>query len=161
MSGSESVLSEMHTTKCELAVEALRSAGKLRLGVAGLSMLPTVWPGDTLVIERVASDVVLEGDVVLFERDRRLFVHRIVSKDPGGLILTRGDAMAQLDPPVSDRDLLGKVLSIQRSGKRIVPVRNLSLGGRAVAALVQRSAIAARIVVGLYRLRWDWQAQNP
>jgi len=147
---------DAHAVKCELAGEVLRSSGILRLRVTGWSMLPTVWPGDTLVIERVDSDAVCEGDIVLFNRERRLFAHRVVTKsgsDGDTRILTRGDAMPQPDPLVSDRDLLGRVKHIVRNGKCIEPSRNPRLSERAVSALVRRSEIAARVVVGVHGLR--------
>jgi signal peptidase I len=147
---------EAHAVKCELAGEVLRSSGALRLRVMGWSMLPAVWPGDTLVIERVESGAVSEGDIILFERDRRLFAHRVVTKSsPAGdtKILTRGDAMPQPDPPLSERDMLGKVTSVVRNGKCIEPSRTPRFSERAVAALVRNSEIAARVVVGVHGMR--------
>jgi signal peptidase I len=144
---------DVHAVKCELAGEILRSSGTLRLKVMGWSMLPAVWPGDTLVIERVASAAISEGDIVLFGRDRRLFAHRVVetSSPPGNAqLLTRGDAMPQPDQPVGDRDLLGKVTYIVRNGKWIEPSRVPRFSERAVAALVRSSEIAARVVVGVH-----------
>ena len=46
------------TLKCELAAEVLRSFGTLRFAATGWSMLPSVWPGETLVVERVQPDEV-------------------------------------------------------------------------------------------------------
>jgi len=147
---------DSHALKCELAGDVLRSSGVLRLRVMGWSMLPAVWPGDTLVIERVDSSAVSEGDIVLFRRDRRLFAHRLVARsNPDGeaKVLTRGDAMPQPDPLVSDHDLLGKVTFIVRNGKCIEPSRTPRLSERAVAALVRSSEVAARVVVGVHGLR--------
>ena len=147
---------EAHAVKCELAGEILRSSGTLRLRVMGWSMLPSVWPGDTLVIERVDSGAVSEGDIVLFGRDRRLFAHRVVAKSSpagGTKILTRGDAMAQPDPPVSEHDMLGKVTFVVRNWRCIEPSRTPRLSQRAVAALVRNSEIAARVVVGVHGMR--------
>ncbi|HYM79141.1 MAG TPA: S24/S26 family peptidase [Candidatus Dormibacteraeota bacterium] len=138
-----------------MASEVLRSSGSLRLQVTGWSMLPTVWPGDILVIEHLESDAAKDGDIVLFGRDRRLFAHRIISQDskagePG--ILTRGDAMAAPDAPVAKNELLGKVSYILRNGKCIEPNKTLRFPERAVAALVQRSETAARLVMGVHGL---------
>ncbi|MGO9084534.1 MAG: S24/S26 family peptidase [Candidatus Sulfotelmatobacter sp.] len=147
---------EAHAVKCELAGDILHSSGTLRLRVMGWSMLPSLWPGDTLVIERVESGAVSEGDIVLFGRDRRLFAHRVVAKSsPAGdtRILTRGDAMPQPDPPLSEHDMLGKVTSVVRNGKCIEPSRTPRLSERAVAALVRNSEIAARVVVGVHGMR--------
>ena len=78
-----------HSVKCDLAGEVLRSSGRLRLRVTGWSMLPTVMPGDTLIVERVSGEV-SRGEIVLFSRNQRLFAHRVVSTpvDGPGLIIT-------------------------------------------------------------------------
>ena len=44
------------TLKCELAAEVLRSFGTLRFAATGWSMLPSVWPGETLVVDRIEPD---------------------------------------------------------------------------------------------------------
>lgn len=165
MNASPQAWDEAHAVKCGLAAEVLRSSGSLRLRVMGWSMLPTVWPGDTLVVDSMRSSAVSVGDVVLFSRDRRLFVHRVVAKDGAhdSKFLTRGDAMPHADAPVSDHELLGKVSCILRNGRRIEPSKTLRLGERAVAALVRRSEVAARVVVGVHGLRQASQlntAQN-
>jgi signal peptidase I len=146
--------SELNAVRCELAGEVLRSSARLRLRVTGWSMLPSVWPGDILLVEPTSANEIFEGDIVLFGRSRRLFVHRVVSKGPwqNGEIVTRGDAMPTPDPPLSERDLLGRVSSILRNGKTIQPRRRLRLSEQAVAALVRRSTFAARLVVGLQGL---------
>jgi signal peptidase I len=152
---------DSHALKCELASEVLRSSGRLRLQVTGSSMLPTVCPGDTLVIERADHDAIAERDIVLFSRDGRFVVHRVVRKDSGdSTIQTRGDAMSQPDPSVRERDLLGKVSLIIRNGKCIEPKRDLSLSQRTVAALVRRSDIAARAVVKVHSMRLMSPAQT-
>jgi len=146
----------MHAVKSELAADVLRSFGALRLQVTGSSMLPAVWPGDTLLIERVKSDAVSAGDIVLFGRDRRLFVHRVTGKTEThgeSKILTRGDAMAQPDPPVPEADLLGKVSFISRNGKVIAPRKIRRWTERVAAALVRSSDFAARVVVGIHGIR--------
>ncbi len=142
---------EAHAVKCEVAADALRLCGTLRLEVRGWSMLPAVWPGDTLVIERVEGYRISKGDLVLFNRDRRLFVHRVVTTGvDGSSVLTQGDAMLAPDPVVQESELLGRVSMILRKGKSIAPRRNQSFSARAVAALVRRSELAARVVVGVH-----------
>jgi signal peptidase I len=151
---SSPALDDAHALKCEMAEEVLRAAGTLRLQVTGWSMLPSVWPGDTLVIESADRSTVSEGDVVLFGRDRRLFVHRVIAKRRHLVgVMTRGDAMPAADAPVSDHELLGKVSSILRGGRPIEPSRRLRLSQRAIAAVIRRSEIAARMVVGMHGLR--------
>ena len=56
------------------------------------------------------------------------------------------------DPPLRESDLLGKVCIILRKGKRIEPRKSLRLLQRAVAAVIQRSDLVARIVLRLHRI---------
>src|SRR5258708_30435290 len=67
-----------HSLKCELAAQVLRSFGILRLQVTGLSMLPSVRPGDVLFIERRDLREIAAGDIVLFARQGKLVAHRVL-----------------------------------------------------------------------------------
>lgn len=145
-----------HALKCELATEVLRSSGKLRLRVTGWSMLPSVWPGETLLVERASADQVSEGDIVLFGRDRRLFAHRVVARRCAAghtHIITQGDGMRRPDPPVRSSQLLGRVSHIVRNGRHIEPRTSLRLPDRIVAALVRCSESAKRLVVRVHGMR--------
>lgn len=146
---------ELHALKCELAGEVLRSSGRLRLRVTGWSMLPTIFPGDTLVIERASSESVGKGDIVLFHRDHRMFVHRVAGTSGGDRdlqIVTQGDGMPNPDPPVSSSQLLGKVSFVVRDGRCLEPAKTPNFPMRAVGALVRRSSSAARVVVGVHKM---------
>ena len=155
MSPSHQPFDERHAVKCELAAEVLRSSGALRLRVTGWSMLPSIWPGDTLILEHADRAGISEGDIVLFSRHRRLFAHRVlkISAQDSGFLHTRGDSMSRPDMPVSDRDLLGRVVMIERNGKCIVPRKALNVPGRVVASLVQSSEFPARVIVRMHDVR--------
>lgn len=141
-------------TKCELAGEVLRSCGTLRLQVTGWSMLPAVWPGDTLLVESASMGDVREGDIVLVGRNRRVCAHRVVKKIDRSRFLTRGDAMPQPDPVVHSQELLGRVSHIVRDGKRTAARRSRRISERAIATVVRHSHTAARVLVGIrVRLR--------
>lgn len=154
MSPGTSISGEAHALKCEMAREVLSVSGSLRLQVNGWSMLPSVLPGDVLIVQRAASHEVIEGDIVLFGRDSRLFAHRVIGrKFDSSNILTRGDAMTVSDPPVQEKELLGKVTFILRNGRCLEPPKTLPAPQRAVAALVRHSEFAARMVVGIHGIR--------
>jgi len=106
-----------------LAAELLRTSGTLRLAALGHSMLPTLWPGDVLNVEARSIDQVQVGDVVLFMRENRFFIHRVLQKDNNNSVhrlLTRGDAMPEGDEPVTAEELLGKVVSISDNDRTVV-----------------------------------------
>ena len=98
-----------------LAVEVLRKTGALHLSAFGCSMLPTLYPGDILTIKREALSAIQPGDVVLYMRDARFFIHRslgFVQRGSEMALFTRGDSMPHADEPVMASELLGKVISI-------------------------------------------------
>lgn len=141
-----------HALKCELAEEVLRSSGHLRLQVTGWSMLPTICPGDTLVLKSATAEDVSAGDIVLFRRDRRFFAHRVLARAGHDQWLTRGDAMPYTDSPIGNHELLGRVVSLIRNGRCIEPGKSLSLSQRALAALFRSSETAARVIVGIHSM---------
>jgi len=141
--------------KCELAAEVLRSFGTLRFEATGWSMLPMVWPGDTLVVERVNHDQVQIGDVVLVGGEGRLRAHRVVfvAEDSGNRRwITRGDAMPAPDRFGMEHELLGRVSYLIRAGKRIALPPRLSLVDALIARVVSRSLSAARALVYFHRM---------
>lgn len=138
------------SAKCELAGEVLRSFDSLRFAATGWSMFPTVWSGDTLVVERVSSDRFRVGDIALVGREGRLCAHRVVSlgRSSGNRFwITQGDAMATPDRPVIESELLGRVTELVRSGKSMAVSAKLSVIERLVAQIIRRSAFAARVFV--------------
>lgn len=138
------------SAKCELAGEVLRSFDSLRFSATGWSMSPTVWSGDTLVVERVSSDRFRLGDIALVGREGRLCAHRVVSLAQGSgnrFWITQGDAMATPDRPVIESELLGRVTELVRSGKSMAVSAKLSAIERLVAQIIRRSEFAARVFV--------------
>jgi hypothetical protein len=140
--------SALEAAKLALAAEVLRSSGKLRLRAMGASMLPAIRPGDILTILRVGPDGVQPGEIALYSRDDRFFIHRAVENREGFLI-ARGDALPNNDPPVRVEELLGRVTAIER-GSTHIPVRNgMTLAQRLLAGILRRSALCTRLMLGL------------
>jgi signal peptidase I len=138
--------------QCELASEVLRSQEILHLQAAGRSMLPTIWPGDTLVIDRLAGDEIALGDIVLFTRNGRFVAHRVVA-NRGEQIHTQGDAVSSADAPLSSSDLIGRVSMIVRNGKLVRLRGSQRATDRALSTVVRRSEFAARVVMGVHKIR--------
>jgi hypothetical protein len=142
--------------KCELASEVLREFGCLRFAATGWSMLPSLWPGETLIAKRVGNNQVCIGDVVLTERDGRLCAHRVIAhagdfENPKWI--TQGDALPTPDCPVPENGLLGRVDCVIRRGKLIAIASELSTVEMLIAKIIRRSILAARALVYLNRMR--------
>jgi len=142
---------EIQNVRCELAAQVLRSQETLHLPATGSSMLPTIWPGDSLIIEPLSGDTVELGEVVLFTRNGRFVAHRVVEKI-AGKIHTQGDAASRPDAPLTLGDLMGKVSMIVRNGRLIQLRGRQHASGRPLSALLQRSDFAARMVLGAHRI---------
>jgi hypothetical protein len=100
-------------------------------------MLPTLFPGDVLTVEATSLNNLRKGDLVLIVRGARAFVHRLIS-EPSQMspFETRGDAMAQADPPVGERCLCGRVMEVTRDGRTFLPARRLTAIRRAAGLML-------------------------
>lgn len=118
-----------HHCKQILAANVLREHGRIRIAALGVSMLPSVWPGDVLTVERERVDNIEKGEIVLWERDGRFVAHRVsrrISAPGNTCLVTRGDALSHEDEPVTSRELLGKVVSVERAGRCLPEVPKCS-----------------------------------
>jgi hypothetical protein len=111
-------------------------------------MLPTLWPGDVLTVQSVRPEQVEPGEIVLYMRHDRFFIHRIVSTDlrhDKAILVSRGDCMFEDDPPVDRSELLGKIVEVRRAGSTFLPVRKLSSFRRLLAWLFCHWSLFRRV----------------
>ncbi len=90
----------------------------------GTSMLPSIRPGDVLIIEAADVSEIPLGAIAVWRRGERLVAHRAVGRiaEAGRVLLvTRGDRQQTSDEPVGEKDLLGRVTMIQRGAHTILP----------------------------------------
>jgi hypothetical protein len=137
------------TYQLDLAAEVLSSNGTIRLRALGTSMLPSIWPGDVLSIESNLAEQIVPGDLVLVARDGRFVVHRLVERRSSQWI-TRGDAMPQNDPPVADGQLLGKVFTIHRLRRAVVPNPRVAPLVRTVAWILRDWGLFRNIALRIH-----------
>lgn len=110
--------------------QTIQKRGWAFLRVSGKSMFPWIREGDVVFLRRAQMLEAVRGDVVLFEKNGVLCVHRVLAvrgtaEQDGHHIslITKGDATEDADSPVSVRNLLGKVEFIYRRDKEI-PLAN-------------------------------------
>ena len=131
----------------------------LRFKAAGESMLPAIWPGDTVEIARCAMRDLRIGDIVFSARDGRFFLHRLTSIcDDSGFVLL-GDSMPGPDAKYPKDALLGRMVGGVDEGFSL----NVFVH-RGVAAKISRILglvlchwnFARRIALGVHRRRQDF-----
>jgi signal peptidase I len=139
--------------KFSLIVEALRTHGSCSFRVSGTSMLPTLWPGELVLIERKPLAEIASGDIVLYQRDGRFFLHRlenIRTHSTRVLIMIRGDAMPQQDPPVPADQLLGVLAGVRRKSNWISIPRRIPVASRGMAVVARRSVLFSHLLLRAY-----------
>jgi signal peptidase I len=146
-----------------LAGEILGRGEALRFRAKGASMRPFIRDGDLVEVRPIGATSVRRGDVVLFRAEGgRALAHRVVrvvGDDRREALVTKGDSITWCDGPISREQVLGRVVAVERDGRRI------GLGGglqRIVGLLwmglwpvVRRLRSAARVV-----RRWTRQGSS-
>jgi len=143
-----------------LAVEVLRKTGTLRLSAFGYSMLPTLYPGDILTIKRETVSAIQAGDVVLYARAGRFFIHRNLRSGQRGsetALVTRGDSMPHADEPVVASELLGKVIGIG-DGVEARPVTPCTVWRRTVGLVLAYSGRLRSLALRRHKSRTNASA---
>jgi signal peptidase I len=92
-------------------------------------MYPTICDGDLIIVEPQNPSDVCVGDIILYYHENGVVAHRVINiQVPQSSVLStqhlfylRGDAAIKDDAPVSSEQILGKVVSIERNGRRIDP----------------------------------------
>jgi signal peptidase I len=138
--------------RSSLAGEVLFRQGVLNLRAFGTSMLPTLWPGDLATVQSCNFDDVQAGDIVLYLREGRLYLHRVTRKvfaSSARCLVTRGDSMPAEDPPVRPVEVLGKVVEIRHHGAVVVPTGERSIRVRILSCILGHSSLCMRVLMRL------------
>ena len=128
---------------CALAL--LGEGRVVRFRAEGLSMEPSIREDDVLTVAPLSGEV-RRGDVLLYRAGRRLTAHRVVGRVRGAdaILRVRGDAPGWEEEHVSLDDVLGRVVEVERHGRRVA----------ARGPLVRRvDGLARRVGRRLRRLR--------
>lgn len=78
-------------------------------------MWPTLRSGDFVHWETLQRPP-RRGDVLVFRGAQALVVHRVISTQP---LRLRGDNCLASDPPLTGDAILGRVVAVERAGKRL------------------------------------------
>ncbi len=120
-----------------------QAAGQGLATIEGTSMLPTLRPGDEVVVDLQARRFRC-GDVIVVRSDETLIVHRVIEVGPA--LRTRGDNAPEADAPVALEQVMGPVIELRRTG-RAYPYRTLRrrVADRVLGELSRRSLGRPRI----------------
>ena len=103
-----------------LIQSAVGKGGSIRFKAHGGSMSPFIRSGDVVTVSPVGEKPVLLGEVVACRHPAGggLVVHRVVGRKKG-LFLIKGDGHGRVDGWVDRGRVLGRVVRVEREGKRV------------------------------------------
>jgi signal peptidase len=105
----------------ELSTEIFSKGGLLRFKAHGVSMVPFIRDGDILTIQSVEISALNMADVAFYQGDNgRLTAHRIVAQhiqDDQIILMMRGDMDSGPAERIQKKQVLGRVVSVQRGQK--------------------------------------------
>jgi signal peptidase I len=84
----------------------------VRVVASGYSMIPTIWPGETVEISPISIEDVIVGDIIAFQRIHHIVVHRVIRKQSTEsyfLLKSQGDSNLKEDEAITKDIFLGKV----------------------------------------------------
>lgn len=99
--------------KEELWLEGLKQGRPMCFRPLGSSMVPFLRNGDVVTIVAGSGRI---GDIVLTQSGAALLLHRLVAQS-GHRLVTKGDALDHLDPPIAPSQVLGTALNRERHGR--------------------------------------------
>jgi signal peptidase I len=107
----------------EVSTGLLSQGYGVRFRPGGLSMHPTIRDGEPVTVEPIEASRVKRGDIILYKTERGLVAHRVVRIERGGdgdrVFYLRGDASTSGDAPVMAEQILGRVVVVERRGRKI------------------------------------------
>lgn len=126
----------------------------VRFRAGGRSMTPTIEDGEVLIVAPVAAPDVEVADVVLCQTRSRAVAHRVLSIGGDAARAPRltlcGDAALEIDSPVTAEQVRGRVIAVERAGRRV------DLG--APAGFLGRLAVVAAFELRRSIRRWRARA---
>jgi hypothetical protein len=81
---------------------------------SGVSMRPLISPGEWMLVA-FGEQPKRAGEIVLVDDGIQIVAHRVVAKQGGGQLVTKGDASRSFDRPISPETALGVVRARRRS----------------------------------------------
>jgi hypothetical protein len=125
----------------DMIQETLNRDHSIRFRAPGDSMYPTICDGDVVTVMPIDTASITIGDIILYRHRSGVTAHRVMrilkrseKNSRSGLkgpqdrsssetldFLLRGDAAINDDAPVSSQQILGKLVSIERNGRRMDP----------------------------------------
>ena len=144
-----------------LVINLLGSGKRVRFNPVGSSMSPFIRNGEPVIVEPCHVDQLAVGDIILYvvpgSTHAALRIHRILKRarqNGRDFLLTRGDALGQMDSPVERNQVLGRISSIGKRGWSLDLNRPLGKTVNLLWTLLHRIPASYQLRLALHRGRY-------
>lgn len=121
----------------QVVVNLLHKGHTVKVKATGVSMIPTLWPQTSLVVESSQCSEIKVGDIVLFIKDNdSLIAHRVMQLS-NDQMLTQGDSCILDDGWIKKNDVIGKVV---RAEALFIKISTIWIGARLYAKLLMATS---------------------
>ncbi|MBM3248181.1 MAG: signal peptidase I [Candidatus Omnitrophica bacterium] len=83
------------------------------------SMHPVLQPGDRIFVKEYSVNSLSCGDIVVYKIKDHIIAHRFLYIKDNSHFITQGDNTKQIDAPINNDALLGKIVMIDKNGNKI------------------------------------------
>lgn len=106
----------------DISVKILNDNMSIRGRLKGNSMYPLIKNDEIIKVKPLKENDLTVGDIVVFKADTLITVHRFLKEHAsnGTIITTKGDSNMFFDPPNQKIDIIGKVISVEKSTGTII-----------------------------------------
>jgi signal peptidase I len=95
----------------------------LRFRAKGRSMHPFIRDGEVISVKPIKGSNIMIGDIIFYRALwGGIFAHRVIKKhreNNNMILITKGDANLNFDPPVHEDNIIGKVTAIEKNNVTI------------------------------------------
>ncbi|GMQ78113.1 MAG: hypothetical protein BMS9Abin02_0611 [Anaerolineae bacterium] len=140
----------------KIVAQALKQGQRPFVTVSSNSMVPLLKVGDDIQLAPASVQDLLPGEIVVLETRDGLLAHRFQGFDSSQempILVTKGDRLEKLDPPIFSDKLIGRVIARRRGRRTIYLDRGFTKFINHLLYLLSRRDIKQR--VGPYK------AQGP
>lgn len=118
----------------DLMAELLNRGTSVRFRTSGGSMYPSIRDGELITVAPVRADDVKREDILLYRTQKGVIAHRVVevslsptdagqvargSRRDARVFTLQGDASSSCDQLVAARQILGRVIGVERYGRTV------------------------------------------
>lgn len=96
--------------------DLLDEGQEVELPVFGLSMFPFLLPGTAIRLKKAAFSQLRRGDIVFFERQEQMVLHRVIIKKEDYL-QCKGDSLMKRDPKLTADSFFAKMTAFSYRNK--------------------------------------------